>query len=256
MIAQLAMYDWPEERAALDRLWQAMRAGFADNGIGAPETLDRPIDPVAAWTDPALLIGQTCGLPYRSRLHGHVTLLGAFDFALPDTPPGHYHSVIVARADAPGASLADFGGARAALNAFDSQSGWAALAEAAQAAGLRFSDLIVTGAHVASAKAVAEGRADIAALDAVTWRLIRAHRPATAARLRVLCRTRPTPGLPLVTAAGRDPAPLLAALASMRIPDTGALGATGFVQLPAAQYLVEPLPPAAEALSRRPARTE
>lgn len=248
MIAQLAMYDWPEEHDALDGLWQAMQAALADQGIAAPETLDRHGDPAAAWTDPALLIGQTCGLPYRARLHRRVTLLGALDFALPGTPPGHYYSVIVAHADASGAALGDFGGASAALNAWDSQSGWAALAEAACSAGIHLGAAHVTGAHAESAAAVARGRADIAALDAVTWRLIRAHRPETAARLRVLCHTRPSPGLPLITAAGRDPAPIRAALAAMTVPRTGTLGTTGFVPLSTAQYLAEPLPLAANAL--------
>lgn len=115
-----------------------------------------------------------------------------------------------------------------------------------QARGLDLRVTLQSGGHVASARAVAEGRADWAALDAVTWRLIGQHDAALAAQLQVVGRTAPTPGLPYVTAAGRDPAPIRAAIteaiAALRPEDRAALGLRGLVQIPAEAYLALPVP--------------
>jgi ABC-type phosphate/phosphonate transport system substrate-binding protein len=58
----------------------------------------------------------------------------------------------------------------------------------------------VTGAHAASAEAVAVGEADVAAIDCVTFALLQRLRPAVTRPLRVLAWTAPSPGLPLITA--------------------------------------------------------
>ncbi|MCB2134359.1 MAG: PhnD/SsuA/transferrin family substrate-binding protein, partial [Rhodobacteraceae bacterium] len=199
MIACLPMYDWPEERATIDALWSAIRKALVAAGVPAPAGLTRSDNLWALWQDPALVLGQTCGLPFRTRLHPSVSLVGALDYGLPDAPPGYYYSEIVVRADQPG-TFTDFLDRRLAINEFVSQSGWASIQNMALAQRAGFSAALPTGAHRHSAEAVASGHADIAAIDAVTWRLIRRHQPALAAGLRSLGRTPPTPGLPLITA--------------------------------------------------------
>jgi ABC-type phosphate/phosphonate transport system substrate-binding protein len=246
MIAALAMYDRPETRGATDRFWGLIRDRLRAAGVPAPDRLDRDSAYHAPWTAPDLLLAQTCGLPYRSRLHGQVTLVGTPDYALEGCPPGHYRSALVARAE-DARDLAALAAGVLAINDAGSQSGWAAPAAHAAARGLAFAAVTVTGAHAASARAVAEGRADLAALDAVTWRLIGRHDPAFAALLRVVEMTDPAPGLPLITAQGRDPAPLFAAvagaIAALAPGDRAALGLAGLVAIPAAAYLALPLPP-------------
>ncbi|MCU0908627.1 MAG: PhnD/SsuA/transferrin family substrate-binding protein [Rhodobacteraceae bacterium] len=246
MIASLPMYDWPEERATVDALWGAIRDGLRDRGIAAPEALDRGITLWDAWLHPDLLVSQTCSLPYRTRLHGRVQLLGALDLGLPDCPPGYYRSHIVTRAGR-SAGLADMAGGVFALNGFDSQSGWAAAATHAAARGLAFARFLHTGSHRDSARAVADGRADLACIDAVTWRLVERHDPAVAAALQVIDHTAPTPGLPLITAPGRDTGPIRAALteapARLSAAQRGAMGLAGFVPLDPALYLAVPTPP-------------
>jgi len=242
MIAALPMYDRPETAAANDRLWQGMRAGL---GYG-PETLTRDGDFWDIWQSPDLLIAQTCGYPFRARLHHQVQLVGTPVLALPDTPPGHYHSALVIRADDPREAPQDFATAPFAYNEALSQSGWAAPQNWAAARGFNFSNPLQTGAHRASAMAVSEGRADIAAIDALTWDILRAHDRFTD-NLRVLARTDPTPALPYITAQANDPAPLFDALqtaiAGLSQDDRTTLGITGLIRLPATDYLAVPNPP-------------
>lgn len=252
-IAALPMYDLPAVRAATDRFWALIRDGLRSRGIAAPEALARgAADLWEVWTHPRLVLGQTCGLPFRARLAGRVTLVATPDYGVEGCPPGHYCSLLVVRADDPRGELGAFAGATVAVNDALSQSGWAALAEHAAAAGVAFGAVLRTGAHRASAEAVAGGRADLAALDAVTHALLARAEPALVARLRVLGRTRPTPGLPFIAAAGADRAATLAALrdalAALAPADRAALRLEGIVEIPAEAYLaLAPAPPPPDA---------
>jgi ABC-type phosphate/phosphonate transport system substrate-binding protein len=237
------MYDWPEVAAATDRLWATIRAALAAEGVPAPERLSRGLDLMAGWTDPGLVLGQTCGLPLVRELAGRVTLIGAADYGVPGCPPGWYRSAVVVRGDDPRADLAAYRGARLAVNGRDSQSGWGAILHhvAPLGSGRFFSEIRITGAHATSVKSLAEGSADIAAIDVVSWRLARRFRPESG-RLRVLMLTEPTPGLPLIAALGTDPAQhrraLAAALAGLDRATREALEIGGFVPLEPADYAV------------------
>ncbi len=244
MIASLAMYDWPQVAAEHDRLWALTREALADEGIAAPTHLTRSGSLWDIWESPDLVLGQTCGMPYRTRLHGHVELVATPDYGLPDAPSGHYYSEFVTRADEAG-EIADFIDRTLAFNGQDSQSGWAAAQN--HVAPAVFTHTRHTGAHRESARAVAEGRADIAAIDAVTWRLIVAHQPDLAGRLRVIGHTAPTPGLPLITAKGRDRAAIAravnAAIRALAPADRAALMIESLATVPAEAYLAVPTPP-------------
>tara|TARA_B100000959_G_scaffold94345_1_gene100205 strand:- start:240 stop:788 length:549 start_codon:yes stop_codon:yes gene_type:complete len=115
--------------------------------------------------------------------------------------PGDYRSVLVCRNDDPADSLADLRGRPVAINGRYSQSGHGALAAevAPLAADARFfGEVVETGSHRESMRATAEGRADLASIDEVCWRLGLDHEPAVD-ELRVLAWTDPTPAPPLVT---------------------------------------------------------
>ena len=253
--ASLPMYDPPSCRAANDRLWAGLRDALRAEGHAAPEALSRPNDLMAHWLDPRLVLSQTCGLPFRHLLCGRVTLVGTPDYGLEDCPPGHYRSVIIARADDPRTDLGALAGARMAFNEGLSQSGWGAPWRLAQSRGLRLAPTLRTGAHRLSARAVAEGRADWAALDAVTWRLLCRDEPWSAT-LRVVETTPPTPGLPLIAAQGADAAALLAAcrsaIAALEAGSRATLGLCGIVSIAAEAYLALPVPPAPEPVPETP----
>lgn len=253
MIASLAMYDFGPAQAANDRLWALIRTGLLGRGIAAPETLTRGENAYwDAWQAPDLVLSQTCGYPFRARLHPRVTYVGTPDYGVEGCPPGHYRSVFVARADDPRRDLADFDGARLAYNEPLSQSGWAAPQTHAAKLGISLLPGVQTGGHRLSAKAVTEGRADIAALDAVTHALLCALDPEVAA-LRVVGRTDPTPGLPLITSGNRDPGPIFHAvsdaIAALAPSDRATLRLTGVVRLPVDAYLAVPNPPSPEQIA-------
>ncbi|MDP3194887.1 phosphate/phosphite/phosphonate ABC transporter substrate-binding protein [Tabrizicola sp.] len=253
MIASLAMYDFGPAQAANDRLWALIRTGLRGRGIAAPEALIRGEHAYwDAWQSPDLLLSQTCGYPFRARLHGQVTYVGTPDYGVEGCAPGHYRSVFVARADDPRRTLVEFDAARFAYNEPLSQSGWAAPQTHAARLGIRLVPVVQTGGHRLSAKAVAEGRADIAALDAVTHALLQTVDPEAAA-LRVVGLTDPTPGLPYITAQGRDPQPIFdavsEAIAALDPVHRDTLRLKGFVRLPVADYLAVPNPPAPEQIA-------
>lgn len=196
------MYDWPEIRCETDRLWMAIRSALEEFGLDAPEALQRCDQVEKPWESPSLLLGQTCGLPYRTRLFDRVTLVGTPAYDLPDCAPGDYRSVVIVGKHIDATTVEDLRGRRAVYNAEDSQSGYSALRHFIaphSRDGLFFAEAVRSGAHRQSVRLVAAGSADLAAIDAVSWELARRHEPA-ARNCRVLAHTRPTPGLPIITA--------------------------------------------------------
>ncbi len=210
MIASLPMYDRPETRAAWDAMWsdtvkeyRLWRTTIGQDLPDIPDALTWDAGDASHWTRDDLVLSQTCSLPYRTRLHGKVTYLGTFDFALPGCPPGYYNSILLMREDDPRREPQNWSDLTMAYNAPDSQSGWAAPYFHLHQMGLSFGKGTETGAHYSSAKAVAEGRADIAAIDAQTYRLLRRYEPFMDHLIEV-GHTEPTPGLPLITRRGWD----------------------------------------------------
>lgn len=244
MIASLPMYDGATTRSANDRLWALIQEQL---GFG-PHALNRTDDPHDTWIKPDLVMSQTCGLPFRSVLHERVTLIGTPDYGVAGCPPGYYNSCVVVRKNDPRQSLADFKNAKLARNDVRSQSGWAAIEGHLAENDFGFSfkgKTLDTGSHAASARAVLEGSADIAALDAVSWALFQRENPA-AKGLRVLLSTRPTPGLPIISSAKSDRDQLFQAVSTaldhLDQQDKASLMIKGLVAIPIEAYLAEPLP--------------
>jgi ABC-type phosphate/phosphonate transport system substrate-binding protein len=248
VIASLGMYDFGQASAANDRLWAHVRDSLRASGIAAPDALTRGEGAYwAAWTAPDLVLSQTCGYPFRARLYPKVQLVGTPDYGLPGCAPGHYNSVLVVRHGDPRAGLAEFAEARFAFNEDLSQSGWAAPQNHAAALGFYLRPALATGGHRFSVRAVADGKADIAAIDAQTWELLSREAGATDG-LRILGRTSPaTPALPFITGPGQEPKVIAEALetaiAALTPKDRAATGLKGLIALPAEAYLAVPSPP-------------
>jgi len=208
-LACLPMYDWPEEHAAVDALWAGIRACA---GGDLPAVLARPAGEAALfalWRDPALVLSQTCWGPLSLGLLPGLRVLAQPDYSEIAGGQGPlFRSVVIGRKGiaraAPEGPLADLpdgllSGRVLAANARHSLSGWLALAgdlgidPARSAAGV-----VITGGHRASIRAVAEGRADIAAVDCRSWALALRHEACTKG-LVVLGWTAARTGLPYVT---------------------------------------------------------
>lgn len=244
MIAALPMYLWPANMAAHDRLWAGIRDDLRGRGIPAPQALDHATGHMAGWARPDLVLSMICNLPYRAQFRGRVTKIGVADYALPGLAPGQYNAVLIVRADDPAQGFADAAHYPMAFNEPLSNSGWGMAHAHGRALGLTLNPALRSGSHRASLAAVVQGRAGLAALDAVTWVNMQRWDP-NAALARVIAVTPPSPGMTFVTAAGRDPAPYHAAIAGaidgLSAADRDVLGLRGIVALPEAAYDI-PLP--------------
>lgn len=204
-IAFLPMYTVRGARQHVDMLWSRLRDALRQSGFAAPEHVSSITPRMDGWLHPDLILGQTCGLPYITKLCDRVELVGTPDYGLEGCRPGFYHSTFVVSASDRRQHLSEFFGATFAVNGKDSQSGYGAMMRAAAPfarAGRFFGRAIHTGSHDASMRLVAEGAADIAAIDSVTWRMSRAFDPATQG-LQSIGTSEPTPGLPFIVAMAR-----------------------------------------------------
>lgn len=203
MLVALQMYDLPELKWATDALGAQLlinlrRAGFPD----VPYGLDREGNYKDQWSHPDLLLAQACGYPMVTFLQGQVRYLATPCYAAPHCSGPSYCSLLVVRAGDEIESLADLRGRQAAINRSYSQSGYNALRHTVAPLardGRFFGEVVETGSHGGSLEAVVEGRADIAAIDAVTFALLAHHRPSSVEALRVIGRSAAAPGLPFIT---------------------------------------------------------
>jgi ABC-type phosphate/phosphonate transport system substrate-binding protein len=215
-VAFLPMYAVRGTRRHADTLWNCLRDSIRKSGIEAPEHVAQFAPRLEGWLHPDLILGQTCGLPYITRLCNSVELIGTPDYGVEGCPPGFYHSTLVASSADKRNHLSEFLGGTLAINGMDSQSGYGAIMGASAPFARRgrfFERAIHTGSHEASMQLVAKGVADIAAIDSVTWRMSRQFDPNTSS-LKPIGTTEPTPGLPFIAAAGKPGAKLFDAVRS------------------------------------------
>ncbi|WP_420861227.1 phosphate/phosphite/phosphonate ABC transporter substrate-binding protein [Algirhabdus cladophorae] len=233
-VASLPMYARPELKVAHDTFWALVREALLDIYPGVPLDLNQDGLGYQFWLRPDLILSQTCGYPYRTRLRDHVQLVGTPDYGLSDCPAGHYYSVFVVRQDSEFLTLNDLQSARMAYNDDQSQSGYHGPLAFLDHSGVRIRLGPESGAHRKSAQLVAQSLADVAALDAVTWAHMQRY-DAVAQNLRVIGRTHSVPGLPLICAKELDAARVTQsvqhALLALGPIHKAALGITSIVPL-------------------------
>ena len=119
-----------------------------------------------------------------------------------------YRSKIIVHETSNATGLEDLRRKICAVNGPDSHSGMNALrAMIAPISEGRpfFAEVRESGAHIDSIAMVANGEADVAAIDCVTYALLERHRPAAVAGVRVLSHTEFGPGIPYVARTTTDP---------------------------------------------------
>ncbi|OWV78565.1 phosphate ABC transporter substrate-binding protein [Rhizobium sp. N122] len=203
-LASIAMYVTSKPLAdATAELWSFLRRYLSQAGLtDLPKTLDRTVAYDEAWLRPDLLLSQTCGYPFARRLRGKVRLVATPVYDYPGCDGPLMRSFIIVRTESPLRSLEDLRGTTAAINSPDSNSGSnlfrAAVAPLARE-GRFFGRIIETGSHGGSIAAVAEGRADSAAIDCVTYENVRRFDPGHLEGVRIIAETVKGPGLPFIT---------------------------------------------------------
>ena len=208
-VAQVALPMYLGAPDAVENLWSLLRQALRKHGLhGLPNALVWPQDLHGHWLAPTLLLSQTCGYPLTHGLKGQVQLLGCFRYTASGCEGIECRSVLIARQEHKDMLLADFRQRRVAFNSADSQSGYNALRSAVAPlaqGGTFFSAAMETGGHRGSVDAVREGRADLAAIDCVTWALLQTHDAPATQGLCVIGHSAPYPGLPLITALSTPP---------------------------------------------------
>ncbi len=178
MIASFPWYDLPSVQWANDALWQS---------CGQPGALNRRMPIEAQWRDPDLFVTQACGLDlFLSDAPIEAVAAPVFDL---DCQPGSYYSYIVGTRRT----------GTAAVNSVTSRSGCSALLSHCEP-----DELLITGSHLLSIEAIRAHRADVAAIDAVTWHIIARDEPHRLSGIRILERTSEAPSPPFVTHRGGD----------------------------------------------------
>jgi len=189
----------------------------AEGVLMAPDPATLPPDELdyhKLWLHPALLFAQTCWGPMELGLSNHVQVVGQPSYDTYEGGQGElYSSALVmrtgegpeVRSPADGKALLPLDlirGKRFTFNSQDSMSGFVGLTRDLQAAGESldiFSSRSESGGHRGSIVAVAEGRADIAAIDCESWALAQRFEPA-ARKVAIVGWTARRKGLPFITA--------------------------------------------------------
>ena len=240
------MYARPELENAHIRFWSLISSQLILRGIAAPNQLALDKEEMQVWSHPELVFSQTCGMPYRKFLHNKVQLVGTPVYDIGISPEGYYCSYFVVRKDDKRCSLAHYCDAAFGFNDENSQSGFAAPMCHLNKLGLIFSNRVQSFSHRQSALMVAEGKVDICAIDALSWKFIQTY-DTVSSNLKILTATEPvTPGLPYITSRANDPELVFSAvenaIRSLQSSDRKRLNIRGIVKIPAEKYLSVPNP--------------
>lgn len=190
-LAALPWYNFPSTRPHLDTVWRETRSRLGAAGIGqTPVALNHSIDYAEFHADPQLTLSQCCGLDLFQPHTRNVIPFAAPVITAYEVPRGRYFSRIVAR---PSARL---DAPHVVINNRFSHSGHTAIRMWLKLQGIARFTVSETGSHAQSLASLREGRADLAAIDALSWLHL------DTAGLEILDTSEPAPAPPFIT--GRE----------------------------------------------------
>jgi ABC-type phosphate/phosphonate transport system substrate-binding protein len=202
-IASLPMYNIPEIRKASSSLWSGIAKYLRLEGVEeVPDRLvfNQPLHKL--WSDSNLMFSQCCGYDVVRRFENTLTPLAVPHFDVADCAGGEYSSLVVVGEDCPYDDVLEMYGTVAAINGPESHSGMSSLRQLVASRhkdGRFFNEIVISGAHVKSLNMLRRRKADVAAVDCVTYALLSVYQPNTLAGIRVLGRTYHSPAPPYVT---------------------------------------------------------
>tara|TARA_R110002110_G_scaffold260260_4_gene476026 strand:+ start:4074 stop:6950 length:2877 start_codon:yes stop_codon:yes gene_type:complete len=235
LIVSFPWYPFREIRHAHQSFWNELRSTIDGKIDGfLPEKIHDPEDFRSHWSSPRLLLTQCCGYHIATNAHD-LQVVAVPDFVIdrdlltantlndPESTaiaPGEYRSVIVKNRRDPRTSIGDFKGARAAFNEDQSYSGHTALfhsvSKSSSDCANFFGSYRPTGSHIESLRAIANWEpgddedgdtqtAAIAAIDAISFSIIKEHYPELCASLVQVEFTDRAQAPPYVTGHNRTP---------------------------------------------------
>jgi ABC-type phosphate/phosphonate transport system substrate-binding protein len=206
LYVSLPWYDLKETQSATDAFWEHLAGRLRSHGLrDVPDRLQRDVGYQDQWTSGRLLFSQACGydvlLPFRS----HLRMIATPVYEAPGCQGPWYSSVVVVREDSSVEHIEQLRGARCVINSPTSHSGMnalRALVAPMHRDGRFFASVRVSYAHEASLEMIASGKADVGAIDGVTYALLARHRPRALSATRVMCCSGRIPAPPFVTGSG------------------------------------------------------
>jgi ABC-type phosphate/phosphonate transport system substrate-binding protein len=142
--------------------------------------------------------------PERHRLHGiWATIVATSIYTSRGCETFRHSSIFIVNANAEFGTLSDLRGRVCAVNGFDSNTGMnllrAAIAPLAERKPF-FQSVVVTDFHLASIETIANGGADVAAIDCVSLAHLQRFEPTLTARVRQIGQSMLVPAPPFITA--------------------------------------------------------
>lgn len=198
--AELLMYVAPEPIRLANEQWLTRILERLEITRRSAEGLSL----MALWQAPERVLTQTCGYPLMTALSARVRVIGRPNYQLPDSSGGNHCGLLLSRAFDPRKTLAALFGSRGVINSEDSNSGMNLLRHRLaplQRDGRFFSQVGISGSHRESLRWLREKRADLAAIDSVTFAYLARHAADEVAGLRVVARSAFSPTLPYIGAA-------------------------------------------------------
>jgi ABC-type phosphate/phosphonate transport system substrate-binding protein len=201
------MYSFPELHSASSSLWRGIAKHLRREGMtDVPDDLAQGRPLAELWSNNSLLLSQCCGYDVVRRYRDTLIPLATPVFDVPECSGREYSSLIVVSDESHYIDVLDMHGTIAVANGPESHSGMSSLRQLVAPKhnnGRFFSNTIYSGSHAASLDLIRKGKADIAAVDCVTFRLLEVHKPETVVGIKILGRTFHAPAPPYVTHAHR-----------------------------------------------------
>jgi ABC-type phosphate/phosphonate transport system substrate-binding protein len=226
VIANARMYSVTEQVA---ELWRRLLLELGRESGTALEVVEHaaPAPLAELWQREDKAAVFMCGLPYSRAVFDAQILAAPVPAPAEFEGLPRYWSELVVRADSEFKRIEDTFGRRMAFTVADSQSGYAAplnLLRKLPGAHPRYAEIIdpqVT--PLGALKAVIEGAAEVAPVDAYAFALLQRYAPKLTAQVRSVARTEPTPIPPLISSQGSFSALQTAFLHAHQRPDLQAL---------------------------------
>jgi ABC-type phosphate/phosphonate transport system substrate-binding protein len=199
----LPWYDLHELRSATDALWLRIAENLRASGIKhVPKHLNRSLHYEDQWDSGNLLLGQACGYDVALAFADRLRVVSAPEFDLDGCEGATYRSFVVVREDNPVTSIQDLRGLRCVINTPTSHSGMnvlRALVAPLSEDGYFFKSVEISGAHERSLELLHHQKADVAAIDCITYGLLKRVRPQALEGIRVIHQTNTVAAPPFVT---------------------------------------------------------